>query len=109
MGAEIGTQMWVAILATALGCYLFKLAGLSVPASVLDHPAVRRIAQLLPVALLAALVGTQTFGAGAGLAVDARLAGLLAGVGALLLRAPFLVVVLVAAATAAFVRLLFGG
>jgi branched-subunit amino acid transport protein len=98
--------MWPAILVTAAGCYLFKLAGLSVPQSVLGRPAVRRVAELLPVALLAALVGTQTFGDGQTLAVDARLAGLLAGVGALLLRAPFLVVVGVAALTAALVRLL---
>lgn len=100
--------MWVAILVTAAGCYLLKLAGLSVPQSVLARPAVRRIADLMPVALLAALVGTQTFAEGGGLSVDARLAGLVAGVVALLLRAPFLVVVLVAAGTAALGRLLVG-
>jgi branched-subunit amino acid transport protein len=100
--------MWAAILLTAAGCYLFKLAGLSVPQSVLDRPAVRRIAELLPVALLAALVGTQTFAEGQSLAVDARVAGLLAGIGALLLRASFIVVVAVAALTAAVVRLLAG-
>ncbi|HEX2175044.1 MAG TPA: AzlD domain-containing protein [Nocardioidaceae bacterium] len=100
--------MWVAILLTAAGCYLLKLLGLSVPQSVLAHPAVRRIADLLPVALLAALVGTQTFGDGASLSVDARLAGLVAGVVALLLRASFLVVVAVAAVSAAVLRLLAG-
>ncbi len=94
--------MWVAILVTAAGCYLLKPVGLSVPESVLARPAVRRIADLLPVALLAALVGTQTFAAGQSLAVDARLAGLVAGVAALLLRASFLVVV----GVAALVRLL---
>ena len=41
---------------------------------------------------------------GRALTVDARAAGLLAGALALLLRAPFLVVVLVAAATAAVLR-----
>lgn len=100
--------MWVAILGAAAGCYLLKLAGLSVPESALAHPAARRIADLLPVALLAALVGTQTFGDGASLTLDARLAGLLAGVVALLLRAPFIVVVAVAAGTAALGRLLVG-
>jgi hypothetical protein len=55
---------------------------------------------LLPVALLAALVATQTFGEG----VDARAAGLAAAVLALLARAPFLVVVGVAAGTAALLR-----
>jgi branched-subunit amino acid transport protein len=100
--------MWVAILATAAGCYLLKLAGLSVPQSVLERPAVRRAADLLPVALLAALVGTQTFGDGAEVTVDARLAGVLAAVAALLLRGSFIVVVAVAALTAALARLWLG-
>lgn len=100
--------MWAAILVTAAGCYLLKLAGLSVPRSVLGRPAVRRIADLLPVALLAALVGTQTFGSGEGLQVDARVVGLAAGVAALLLRASFIVVVGVAAVAAAGARLLAG-
>lgn len=97
--------MWLAILGTAAGCYLLKLGGLSVPASVLEHPVVERIADLLPVALLAALVGVQVFAHGPHLTVDARLVGLAAAVVALLLRAPFIVVVFVAALTAALVRL----
>lgn len=101
-------MMWAAILLTAVGCYLFKLAGLSVPQSVLERPAVRRVADLMPVALLAALVATQTVGDTGGLALDARVAGLAAGIVALLLRAPFLAVVVVAAATAALMRMLVG-
>ena len=95
-----------AILVACLGCYLLKLAGLSVPAGVLERPVVRRMADLLPVALLAALIGVQVLGSGDRLQVDARLAGLAAAVVALLLRAPFIVVVLVAALTAALLRLL---
>jgi branched-subunit amino acid transport protein len=98
--------MWTAILLTALGAYLLKLAGLSIPATVLEHPLVHRVADLIPVALLAALVAVQVFATGQSLTVDARAAGLLAAVVALLLRAPFIVVVLVAAATAALLRLL---
>ncbi len=100
---------WLAVLGCAAGCYLLKLAGLSVPERVLDRPAVRRVAELLPVVLLAALVGVQVFSTrgsdGPGLGVDARLAGLGAAFVALLLRLPFLVVVLVAAGTAALIRL----
>lgn len=100
---------WVAIGVCGLACYLLKLAGLSVPASVLERPLVQRIADLLPVALLAALIAVQVFSGGdgsdPGLTVDARLAGLGAAVVALLLRAPFLLVVVVAAGTAALVRL----
>jgi branched-subunit amino acid transport protein len=98
--------MWVAVLAGSLGCYLLKLAGLSVPARILTNDTVRRVAATLPIALLAALIAIQTFTDGHRLTVDARAAGLAAAAVAVLLRAPFLVVVGVAAATAALIRLL---
>jgi branched chain amino acid efflux pump len=96
---------WTAILLTAAGCYLLKLAGLSVPDRVLDRPFVRRAAELLPPALLGALVVVQTFSVGQSLGIDARLAGLGVGLVAVLARAPFLVVVGTAATTAALLRL----
>lgn len=96
---------WVAILVAGAGCYLLKLAGLSIPPRVLEHPAVARVADLLPVALLAALVGVQVLADGPTLTVDARLLGLVVAAVALLLRAPFIVVVAVAAVAAAVVRL----
>ena len=77
-------MMWVAVLVTALGCYAIKLAGLSVPPRVLEHPRVERIADLLPVALLSGLIAVQVFASGQSLVVDARLAGLGAAVVALL-------------------------
>ena len=92
---------WAAILLTAAGCYLLKLAGLSVPQRVLDHPVATRVATLLPVALLASLAGVQVFATGRELVVDARLAGVGVAVVAVALRAPFFVVVGSAAATAA--------
>ena len=99
-------MIWLAIGATAAGCYLLKLAGLSVPPRVLERPLVERIADLLPVALLSALIAVQVLGSGRAVVLDARLVGLGAAVVALLLRAPFIVVVLAAAAAAAVVRLL---
>jgi hypothetical protein len=50
-------------------------------------------------------VGVQVFADGATLTVDARLVGLGVAVVALLMRAPFIVVVLAAAVAAALVRL----
>jgi branched-subunit amino acid transport protein len=97
---------WLAILATAAGCYLLKLTGLSVPTRVLDRPLVQRIADLMPVALLSALIGVQVLGEGSRLVLDARLVGLAVAVVALVLRAPFIVVVFSAALAAALVRLL---
>ena len=102
-------MIWLAVLACGVGCYLLKLAGMSVPEWVLAHPVLRRTADLLPVVLLAALVAVQVLVVrgpdGPELSIDARLAGLAAAVVALLLRAPFIVVVFVAALTAALLRL----
>ena len=99
-------MIWAVLLGAAAACYLLKLAGLSVPQAVLDNPRVRRVAALLPIALLAALIAIQTFSDGRHLVIDARAAGLGAAVVAVLLRAPFLVVVIAACATAALTRLL---
>jgi hypothetical protein len=104
-----GASTWTAIIVTALGCYAVKLLGLSVPAGLLERPLVKRLAALVPIALLAALTALQTFGtSGLRLAVDARSAGLAAAAVALLLRAPFLVVVAAAVIVTAAVRAVAG-
>ena len=101
--------VWLALGVTAAGCYLVKLLGLSVPSGVLERPVVRRLSVLLPVALLAALTVLQTFGDDERrLLLDARAAGLGAAAVALLLRAPFLLVIAVAVAVTAGVRALGG-
>jgi hypothetical protein len=96
----------VGVLVTALLCYLIKLAGLAVPQQVLEHPYVIRLGALLPVSLLAALVAVQTFATGESLTLDARAAGVAVAAVALILRAPFLLVVVLATATAALLRAL---
>jgi branched-subunit amino acid transport protein len=96
------TGTWIAVLATAAGCYGLKLAGLTVPQRLLASQRVRRFAELVPVALLAALSAVQSATSGQAIDLDpVRLAGLGAALVALLLRAPFLVVIVVAAGTAA--------
>ncbi|MDJ0341624.1 AzlD domain-containing protein [Streptomyces sp. H10-C2] len=100
---------WIAIGVTAFGCYAVKLLGLSVPAGILERPLVKRLAALVPLALLAALTALQTFStSGLKLVVDARAAGLAAAAVALLLRAPFLVVIGAAVLVTAAVRALTG-
>ena len=99
-------MIWVAVVATGVGCYLLKLAGLSVPPRVLERPLVERVADLIPVALLSALVAVQVFAEGHPLSLDARALGLAGAVVLLLLRAPFLVVVFGAALFAALARML---
>ena len=97
-------MVWIGVAVGALGCYLLKLAGLSVPRHLLQRPAVHRIAALLPVVLLAALIAVHTFSTGKGLTLDARAAGLAVAAVAVWRRWPFLVVVALAAGTTAFVR-----
>ena len=97
--------LWIGILVGCLGCYAFKLAGLSVPRSLLEKPKVHRIATLLPVVLLSALVAVQTFSFGSELTLDARAAGLAVAGFAVWRRWPFLVVVALAAITTALVRM----
>ena len=96
---------WAAVAAVSLGGFLLKLLGWSVPSRVLEQDRVRRAASLLPVALLAGLVVVQAFATGRDLVLDARAAGLAVAAVAVLLRAPFLVVVAAAALTAALLRL----
>jgi len=98
--------MWAAVLVACAACYALKLAGLSLPTSVLEDPRVQRTIPLVPVALLAALIATNTFSTGQHLVLDVRAAALGVALVAVLLRAPFLVVVVSAAATAALLRLL---
>ncbi|MFD9033619.1 AzlD domain-containing protein [Streptomyces sp. NPDC059567] len=101
-------SVWIAIGLTAVGCYLVKLVGLLVPAGALERPLVQRLAALLPVALLAALTAQQTFSTDGVLTLDARVVGVAAAAVALVLRAPFLVVVAAAVLVTAGVRALGG-
>lgn len=104
------TALWAALVVAAVGTYLLKLAGLSLPESVLAHPRVQRVAAFLPVAMLSALVAVQLFDGGDQRYVwDWRtLAGVAAAVVALLLRRGFLVVFVVAVSVTAGLRLLTG-
>jgi branched-subunit amino acid transport protein len=99
----------VALIALAVGTYLMKSVGPFAAAGRELPPWLDRLATLLPAALLAALVATQTVGDGATLTVDARLAGVGAAAVAVACRAPFGVVVLAGAGVTALIRLLGWG
>ena len=99
-------MIWLAVIGAGVGCYLLKLAGLAIPTRVLEHPTMERIADLIPVALLSALVAVQVLSTGPAVVVDARALALGVAVVLLVLRAPFLVVVFGAALVAALVRLI---
>jgi membrane-associated phospholipid phosphatase len=99
-------MMWAGVLVACAACYALKLAGLSLPAGLLQDARVQRTIPLVPVGLLAALVALNTFSTGNHLVLDVRAGALAVAAVAVLLRAPFLVVVAGAAATAALLRLL---
>ncbi|TMF17753.1 MAG: AzlD domain-containing protein [Chloroflexi bacterium] len=99
-------MIWAGVLVASASCYALKLAGLSLPERWLQDSRVQRTVPLIPIALLAALVGTQTFSTGQHLVLDVRAAALAVAIVAVLLRAPFLVVVAAASLTAALLRLL---
>jgi hypothetical protein len=95
---------WGAVLAAGLACFAIKLAGHLAPRSWLERPAVARLAALVTAGLLAALVAVQAAATGQELAADARLPALAVAAVALWRRLPFIVVVVLAAATAAGLR-----
>lgn len=101
--------LWIAIVAAGVLSWATKFAGHVVPQKFTDHPRIQRTALLVTVALLAALAAVQTFSTGSALVIDARLGAVGVAVVALSLRAPFIVVVLLAAATAAGLRALGAG
>jgi branched-subunit amino acid transport protein len=100
--------LWAVVVTASVGCYLLKLAGLSVPAAWVQRPWVTRVVDFVPAALLAALVAVQAATGGSALVVDGRLAGLAVAAVALALRAPFVVVLLLAGAIGALVHVLTG-
>lgn len=96
--------MWFAVLAGAAGCYALKYVGSVIPSHILEQRTVKSIVLLLPISLLSALVAVQTFAADQDLTLDARVPALAAATVALKFKSPFILVVLVAAVTAAALR-----
>jgi len=100
------SDVWLCLVVVGAATVVFKAAG-PVLLGGRELPRVLGgIVALLAPAVLAALVATQVVGGDRELVLDARLPGLAGAVVALLLRAPILVVVVVAAAVTALVRTL---
>ena len=97
---------WAAVVLVSFGAFAEKYLGYQVPESWYRNERLIAIIAALPVGLLAALIAVSALSSDVGISVDARLVGLSAAFVALMLRAPFLVVLIVAAATAAIFRAL---
>jgi branched-subunit amino acid transport protein len=97
---------WAAVLAVGVGTVALKAVG---PVAVSGKRLPPRLGEVLDVvapAILAALVVSETFAHGRALVLDARLAGVAAGLVAIVLRAPIWAVVVAGAAATALVRLI---
>jgi len=98
--------LWIWLLIACVLAYAWKLVGYFVPAKFLEDPRTSRVAGTMTIGLLASLTVVNAVVSGQGLAADARLGALAAAAIALVLRAPFLVVVIAGAGTAALLRML---
>lgn len=101
IGAEIMSITWWAVIGTSAAAFALKYLGQSIPEKFLSHPRIQRTNVLIPVALLSALVAVQTFTDKTTLAIDHRALGLGFALLALVLKAPFPIVVISAAASSA--------
>lgn len=95
------SAMWWAVIGASAIAFALKFIGHSVPEKYLTNARALRINALIPIALLSALVAIQTLTTKSALVIDQRIAGMAIAVMALLLRAPFPVVVLSSAAASA--------
>ena len=95
--------LWLGVIGTSVIAYALKFSGHSVPEKFLSHPLIKRINLLIPIALLSALVAVQSVTIKSAIVIDHRLVGLAAAIIALILKAPFPVVVLSAAISSAAV------
>lgn len=95
---------WGTIALLAAGAYAFKAIGLFAFDARPPSPRILDVLRLLPAALLGALIVVQTFAVGESLQLDARALGVAAGGFAAWRRAPFVVVLVVAAGVTAATR-----
>jgi hypothetical protein len=99
-------KLWLAVAIACAGCAALKLAGFVVPSRLLETKVAQRTLEALPVTLLSALIAVSVFTTGTHLTLDSRAAGLAVALILVAIRAPFLVVVIAACATAAGVHAL---
>ena len=102
------TTIWVVVIVTGVATLALKAAG---PLLLGGKPLPTRVTSLVSLlapALLAALVAIGTFAQGQHLVIDARVLGVGAAAVAIRLRAPVLLVVVLAAAVTAGARALSG-
>jgi branched chain amino acid efflux pump len=99
------SDAWIVVIVVGSFTIAFKSAGPVLLGGRTLPDRVSSAVELLAPSLLAALVVTQAVGGNREIVFDARLAGVAAGAVAIWLKAPLIVVILVAAAATALIRL----
>lgn len=95
--------MWWGVIGTSAAAFGLKYLGHSIPYRYLEHPKIQKTNLLIPITLLSALVAVQTFADKRTLVLDHRTIGLAVAAIALKFRAPFPIVVILAAVSSAAV------
>lgn len=103
MSGQSMNIFWISTLGTSAIAFLLKYTGHSVPQRWLTHPKITKVNTLIPIALLSALVGVQSFTTKSALVLDQRSVGIGVAIVALFFKAPFPIVVISAALSSAAV------
>lgn len=96
-------MIWWIVLACAIA-FGTKLLGFLLPAALLDNHLAMAVMSATTIGLLGALIALNTVTSGQRIVLDSRALAVVAAAIALRLRAPFIVVVLIGAATVALAR-----
>ena len=95
------SQSWIAVIGSSFLCYALKYLGTVIPHSWLEKERFTRVNNLIPIALLTALVSINVFAIKTKLIVDQRIFGIITAVVLLSLKRSFLTVVVGAALASA--------
>lgn len=99
------SDAWIVVAAVGVATIAFKAAGPVLVGGRELPPRLQACVELLAPVMLIALVTTQTFGGDEEIEIDARVVGVGAAAVAIVLRAPVIVAMAVAALVTALVRL----
>jgi branched-subunit amino acid transport protein len=95
------SQSWIAVVGSSALCYALKYLGTVIPHQWLEKPRFTRVNNLIPIALLTALVAVNVFAVKTKLVIDQRIFGIAAAIILLSLKRSFLTVIVGAALVSA--------
>jgi hypothetical protein len=98
------TEFFWPVIIASLIAFALKFAGFLVPRAILEHDLFKKIIPILPIGMLSGLIAVQVLAEKQTIVFDGRLIGVAVGIVALIMRAPFIVVVVLAAFVTALGR-----